>query len=218
MFSGIKKGQKHSILWYNYVVERYNIREVSVMKSIPQNEQKENNTQLTIDNFFSEFNISSFLKKSNFYKSKGVPCLIILKYLFSLIFTHKNFYRHLDSNNVDFKKDTVYRFLNSANYNWQRFLAYLSSVIINEKLNNLTNKKRERVFIVDDSIYERGRSKKVELLSRVHDHTDNSYKSGFQMLSLCWSDGNSTVPVGFNLVASSKEKNVLCGINKDIDK
>lgn len=188
------------------------------MKIIPQNNEKLNNSKLTIDNFFNSFKFASLLKKANFYKSKGISCLSILKYLFSLIFTHKNFYRHLESNETDFKKDTVYRFLNSVHYNWKELIASLSSIIINEKIKPLTKKKREKVFIVDDSIYERGRSKQVELLSRVHDHNDGKYKSGFQMLTLTWSDGNSTVPVAFNMVASSKEKNQLCMMNDSIDK
>ena len=188
------------------------------MTSIPQNTEMLNNSKLTLDNFFSAFKFSSLLRKANFYKSKGIPCLSILKYIFSLIFSHKNFYRHLETNELDFKKDTVYRFLNSVHYNWKELIASVSSIIINEKIKPLTKKKREKVFIVDDSIYERGRSKQVELLSRVYDHNDNRYKSGFQMLTLTWSDGNSTVPVAFNMVASSKEKNQLCKMNDSIDK
>ena len=52
----------------------------------------------------------------------------------------------------------------------------------------------------------------------MHDHTDGKYKIGYQMLTLGWSDGNSFVPIGFNLVASSEEKNVLCEKDNDIDK
>lgn len=111
---------------------------------------------------------------------------------------------------TEYKRDTIYRFLNSVHYNRKDLLASVSSIIINERIKPLTKKKREKVFIFDDSIYERGRSKKVGLLSRVHDHNDGKYKAGFQMLTLTWSDGNSTIPVAFNMVASSKEKNQLC--------
>lgn len=124
------------------------------MKIIPHNNEKLNNSKLTIDNFFNSINFVSLLKKSNFYKSKGVPCLSILKYLFSLIFTHKNFYRHLETNETKFKKDTVYRFLNSVHYNWKELIAFIASVTINEKIEPLTRRKREKVFIFDDSIYE----------------------------------------------------------------
>jgi hypothetical protein len=188
------------------------------MKIIPQYSEKLNNSKLTIDNFFNSFKFASLLKRANFYKSKGTSCLTIMKYLFGLIFTHKNFYRHLESNEPGFEKDTVYRFLNSVHFNWQELIASIASVIINDKFKPLTKKTREKVFIVDDSMFERGRSKKVELLSRVHDHNDGKFKSGFQMLTLTWSDGNSTIPVAFNMVASSKEKNQLCKMDDTIDK
>lgn len=55
---------------------------------------------------------------------------------------------------------------------------------------SLTSDERVNILIVDDSFYDRSRSKSVELLARVKDHTDNRYKKGFRMLTLDWSDGN----------------------------
>ena len=191
------------------------------MSIIPQNGcnvNEENDYINTINNFFSTFKVPSLIKKCNFVKTKGVSCLTIMKYLFTLVFHHKSIYRDLSTSEKGFKEDTVYDFLKSVRYNWSKLLGLLSSVIINDKLNGLTNKKREKVFIVDDSIYERNSSKKVELLSRVHDHNGNEYKLGYQMLTLTWTDGNSTIPVGFNLVASNKDKNLISGEDEEIDK
>ena len=54
----------------------------------------------------------------------------------------------------------------------------------------------EKAFLIlDDTPYDRSRSKKVELLSRVHDHSSRRYLNGFRMLTLGWSDGVSFVPV-----------------------
>ena len=74
------------------------------------------------------------------------------------------------------------------------------------------------VFIVDDSLYERGRSKKVELLSKVKDHTDGRYKKGFRMLTLGWSDGNTFCPVSFTHLSSAKSKNRYCEQTQNLDK
>ncbi len=60
---------------------------------------------------------------------------------------------------------------------------------------------------MDDSVFSRSRSKAVELLSRVHDHTTNTYVRGFRMLALGWSDGNSLIPLAFSLLSSAKETN-----------
>ena len=64
-----------------------------------------------------------------------------------------------------------------------------------DKFETLTSVKRVRVFIVDDSVKERERSKKVELLARIYDHVSDRFIRGFNLLTLGWSDGFSFVPV-----------------------
>ena len=48
---------------------------------------------------------------------------------------------------------------------------------------------------IDDSMFSRNCSKKVELLARVYDHVSHSYVKGFRMLTLGWSDGNTFLPL-----------------------
>jgi hypothetical protein len=55
----------------------------------------------------------------------------------------------------------------------------------------LTSDKTPKVFIVDDSLYNRNRSKKVVLLSRIHSHNENHFYCGFRLLTLGWSDGTT---------------------------
>jgi hypothetical protein len=73
-----------------------------------------------------------------------------------------------------------------------------------------------KVLIVDDSAYERNRSKKVELLARCKDHTNNCYYKGFRMLTLGWSDGHTFIPTDFAMLSSQTA--CLNGINENIDK
>ena len=54
-----------------------------------------------------------------------------------------------------------------------------------------------KVLIIDDSSYDRSRSKLVELLCRVYDHSTGRYLKGFRMLTVCWSDGVSCLPLDF---------------------
>lgn len=54
------------------------------------------------------------------------------------------------------------------------------------KLLSLVSSNRERVLIFDDSLYSRARSKTVELLARVHDHTTGQLVKGFRMLTIGW--------------------------------
>ena len=126
---------------------------------------------------------------------------------FCLVFTGKNLFRDLQADPAgnEIGKDTVYRFLNSVNANWRKFLHLLSAAVIRKQILPLTSEQTPKVFIVDDSLYNRNRSKKVELLARVHDHNENRYYCGFRLLTLGWSDGSTCVPVSFSLLSSAKE-------------
>ena len=82
----------------------------------------------------------------------------------------------------------------------------------------MTSNDRVNVLIFDDSLYSRSRSKAVELLSRVHDHSTGKYINGFRMLTMGWSDGNSFIPVAFSLLSSTNPNTQINGINENIDK
>jgi hypothetical protein len=84
--------------------------------------------------------------------------------------------------------------------------------------NSLTDDNRESVLIIDDSTYDRSRSKWVELLSRVYDHSTGRFLKGFRMLTLCWSDGVSFLPLDFTLLSSSDAKKRICENQKQMDK
>lgn len=136
------------------------------------------------------------------------------------MFGNKNLYQTLQKQDDADRpgKDTVYRFLNSSRFNWRRFLLLLSCGVIKSKLDPLTGEDRAKVLIFDDSLFSRGRSKAVELLANVHDHTTNKYVRGFRMLTLGWSDGSSFVPLRFSLLSSHKQTNRYVEMREDIDK
>ena len=171
-----------------------------------------------IDRFFNQINISKVLLKSNFYKESGFHCAVVLKELFSLKFFGKNLYQTLSvkSEELSFKKNTAYRFLNAGHFNWEKMLLTVMTNLISV-LDQLTGNDRQSVLIFDDSLFSRNRSKKVEMMAKVFDHTSHKFCKGFRMLTLGWSDGNSFLPVSFNLLSSSKEENVLCP-SKTLDK
>ncbi|WP_434565495.1 IS4 family transposase [Thermoanaerobacterium thermosaccharolyticum] len=169
----------------------------------------DNKVSTSIKSFFKKYRISAALRLSNAYKSKGIPVISIFEYLFCMIFTNRSMYMNMlmGTNQAGFKKDTVYRFLNSIHINWIRFTTWLSAQIINETITGLTSDKRVNVLIVDDSLFERSSSKKVELLAKVYDHAKKTYKYGFRLLTLGWSDGNTFLPVNGCLLSTENQKN-----------
>jgi hypothetical protein len=181
------------------------------MSIISQNNSNEVALLDCIHRFFSKHHVGKILKQCNGTKEKGVPSISLLRYKLGNIFVGRSMYmqQRTGSFKEDFSKNTFYRFLNSTRTNWLRFTTMLAADVVNNDLKNLTDDSRTNVFIVDDSLFNRSSCKKTELGSRVFDHTDMSYKKGYRMLTLSWSDGNTLVPVNSCLVASSKESNVI---------
>ncbi|TMN20808.1 IS4 family transposase [Lentibacillus cibarius] len=168
---------------------------------------------------FKELNVFRHLRNAGITKSFGFSCAYIFQLIFCLIFENKNWFRALESKQSGDipAKDTVYRFLNQSTFNWRRFLLSLASQTI-VKVSKLTRHDRPKVFILDDSSYDRNRSKDVELLARCFDHASQKMRfyKGFRMLTLGWSDGSTFLPVDFSLLSSKKSQ--INGISENVDK
>ena len=182
------------------------------MSSIPHTTDNGNSVSDFATKFMKRFHIGKLLFKCNAGKEKGIPVMDVFRFLFCMMFSDRSFYMQMKTGTFGegFSKNTIYRFLNNARTNWQRFTALLSASIINGFMKPLTDEKRKDVFIVDDSLFDRSRSKKTELLARVFGHCSMKYRSGFRMLTLGWSDGNSFVPVSHCLLSAAEDKNLLC--------
>ncbi len=166
---------------------------------------------------FQELGVLKHLRQAGSRKSFGYSCSQLFQLVFVLLFHQKNWFRLLESGKHQSYpgKDAVYRFLNHSGYAWRRFLTSLSSDAV-RRVANLTSNSCRSVFIVDDSMFERNRSKAVELLARFKDHATGAYYKGFRMLTLGWSDGHTFVPLDFALLSSAKTG--LIGITSGIDK
>ena len=165
----------------------------------------------TISTFMHQYRIGELLAKCNAYKEKGVSVVILFTFMLRMAFADRSVYMQMRTGRWSeaFKKNTYYRFLNSAKVNWERFLSLLSFRIIDEVFRPLTSDERKDVFIVDDSLYERAGYKKTELCARVFDHAKMRYTKGYRLLTLLWSDGNSSIPIGQRLLSSVNDKQIL---------
>ena len=172
-----------------------------------------------IKSTFKELNVLKHLRIAGITKSFGFSCAYIFQLIFCMIFENKNWFRMLENKKATDipAKDTVYRFLNQSTFNWRRFLLSLVASVIG-KVSKLTRHDRPKVLILDDSSYDRNRSKHVELLARCFDHASQKMRfyKGFRMLTLGWSDGATFLPVDFSLLSSKKSQ--INGISENIDK
>lgn len=171
-----------------------------------------------IDAFFKAFTIGSLLDRAGIRKRHGYHVCSLIKTIFTLPFIGKNFFRGIVINeDIDFGKDAAYQVLKCEKYNWRKLVLALA-VKLHGFFNHLTDEDRKNVLIIDDSTYDRSRSKLVELLCRVKDHSTGRYLTGFRMLTMCWSDGVSCLPIDFALLSSSNAKSRLQDIRKCLDK
>lgn len=172
-----------------------------------------------IFSFLQAFKVRSLFRRCNIRKRHGAAPFEIFTKIMQLPFTVQSFYHDVIAGDIPgMSKDTIYAFLNNPYYNWRRFLLSFSSTIIINFFEPLTSARREKVFIIDSSIYLRGRSKCTELLCWVRDYVNKCTVKGFKLLTLGWSDGNSFLPVDFVLQSSANEDKRINGIDPQIAK
>jgi len=186
------------------------------MNIVPQT-SAENQAFETSRRFCRDFQIGTWLNRANIRKINGHSCLSVFQFIFELVFSGRNLWRYLEREDAPFQKDTVYRLLNNPSYNW-RILLLLAARSVLRFLMPLTSEERENVFIIDDSLFARSRSKAVELLAKVYDHVAHRFMKGFRILTLGWSDGNTFIPVNFALLSSENPDKRLVEANSAIDK
>lgn len=166
---------------------------------------------------FDELSIFKSLSAANISKRNGTDVKTIFTLIFSLVF-HSHSYNQLINSKYHHdlpSKDSVYRFLSNSKFNWRKFLTLVSAKII-AMIDVLTDHHRVNVFIVDDSPYNRSRSKKTEMLSTIFDHASHKFYNGYHLLTLGWSDGATFVPVDFSLCSTVKK--LINGIDETLDK
>ena len=131
-------------------------------------------------------------------------------YAFALVFKNKSMYMDmlLGSNSADFAKDTYYRFMKSIHINWNRFTSMLAANISMDVIVPATSDDRINALIVDDSMFSRSCSQKVEMLAKIYDHAKKSFLYGFRMLTLGWTDGTTFLPVNQILLSSTSDSQV----------
>lgn len=200
--------------------QTYNNQKLVSMDNIQKRQQKQivNKHKVRIfTDYFETLKVGNLLAQVGIRKAKGSSPLSIFTVVFNLSFVGKNVYEGIVRNKaVTIGKDAVYSFLNCSTYNWRRFtLLFFSRIYI--LIRNLLDDSKEEVLILDDTTYDRNRSKSVELLSKVFDHTTGRFIKGFRMLTLGWSDGNSFLGIDFALLSSAKEKNRYTEANPFVD-
>ena len=135
-----------------------------------QEQQQAKRLHNRISSFMGDFKVGTLLSKSGIRKLRGAKPLAVFSVIFALPFGGVNFSRGIVQNrNLGFQKDSAYEFLKNPRYNWRKFMLSLVTVVV-RFFDVLTSEQREKMLIIDDSTYDRSRSKAVELLAWIFDH------------------------------------------------
>lgn len=126
-------------------------------------EQKQSFDQLAkeIKPAFQGLGVIKQLNGAGFKKKFGFTCAYLFRLEFVLLLHQKNWFRLLESDKSESlpEKDILYR-------SWRVFLAeilVITEPVTVERIEKLTYGTQDTVFIFDDSVFERNRSKKVEM-------------------------------------------------------
>ena len=172
----------------------------------------QNYPQANLSVFFRQFKLGGLLAQAGFRsRTIGMAPLAIIQFLVGLVCTERNLWRWFDEQPAEsrealpFQKSTVYALLKNPHVNWRHLLLTLS--VATTRWVKPFSRRRDAVFIVDDSLFDRHRSRTVDFLSRVYDHVEHRYRWGFRWLTIGWSDGTTFLPVLFSLLASQQVHN-----------
>ena len=190
----------------------------------PSNAQTENvaedlqNSMDTSSGFLDRFGVVKLPGECGAYKEKGVPVRVILLYVFNLMFSPMSKYYQIKMGTFheDFSKNTVYRFPGNIHMNWHMFLLRLSAAIIRYVAGLTDDKDNRYALLVDDTPLPKC-GKAMELVSKYFNHVTMGYEFGYRVLTLAWTDGVTTIPVRYSLLASSYDEKVRGIIRDDLD-
>ena len=205
----------------------YHIRKALSMKNNntkPSNVQTKNATedlQKSMDaasRFLDRFGAVKLLGECGAYKEKGVPVRVILLYIFNLMFSPMSMYYQIKMGafHENFSKNTVYRFLGNIHMNWHLFMLRLSAIIVRHVAGLTDDKDNRYALLVDDTPLPKC-GKAMELVSKYFNHVTMGYEFGYRVLTLAWTDGVTTIPVRYSLLASSYDEKVRGIIRDDLD-
>ena len=123
----------------------------------------QNHPDSRLSPFLLRLGLGQILKGAGIRKAAlGVAPHIVVQFLLGLIFSQRNFWRWLATrpdDDLPFRKDVVYRFLNDPRWHWRRLLSQVARDVY-PRVRPLS--QHEVVFALDDSLYARSRSKVVE--------------------------------------------------------
>lgn len=146
------------------------------------------------------FDIQRIFGQFESVKQSGIRVTMIMTTLLVMLFyrsrnIHSYFSRQLER---DGSKNPYYDLLGNEHINWRSLLYLFAKRYLSLSGRIAAHNGKTRALIFDDSPIEKS-GKKIEAVSKMHDHVTGRYLFGYKLLVCGYWDGDNFIPVDFSL-------------------
>ena len=161
-------------------------------------------TGLCLEDTIRFFDIQRIFGQFESIKQSGIRVTLIMTNLMVMLFyrsrnIHSYFSRQFGKlGDREGSKNPYYDVLGNENISWRTILYLFAKRYLNLSGRIVEYSGKIRALIFDDSPIEKS-GKKIEAVSKMHDHVIGRYIFGYKLLICGYWDGNNFIPVDFSL-------------------
>ncbi|MDD5596908.1 MAG: transposase [Victivallaceae bacterium] len=160
-------------------------------------------------NIRDEFNLAHFSRSGGVNKRTGVGISSLFETAIAmplfLVGTVQSFFSSSFRKIVASSQCAYYRFCQDARFNWRRTMFEVSKFIRKRETETALEAKYPSALIIDDSALEKS-GRRIEGISKIHDHCTGRKVTGYKLVMLSWFNGNYARTLDDSLTAEAKLK------------
>ena len=164
----------------------------------------DNKTGLCLEDTLKFFDVQRIFGKFEPIKRNGIRATLILTSLLVMLFyKNKNIHNYFSRQfgkltNSNGSKNPYYDLLGNEYISWRTILYLFAKRYLSLSTRIADHSSKIRALIFDDTVT--GKSgKKIEGVSKIHDHVSGRFVFGYKVLVCGYWDGNSFIPIDFSL-------------------
>jgi hypothetical protein len=164
----------------------------------------DNKTGLCLENTIKFFDIQRIFGQFELVKQSGIRVTMIMTSLLVMLFyrsksIHSYFSRQFGKQAVrEGSKNPYYDLLGNEKISWRTILYLYAKQYLRLSCRITSNCDKISALIFDDSPIEKS-GKKIEVVSKMHDHVTGRFLFGYKLLVCGYWDGGNFIPVDFSL-------------------
>lgn len=161
-------------------------------------------TGMCLEDTIRFFDIQRIFGRFESVKQSGIRVTMIMTTLLVMLFYRsRNIHSYFSRQQVrqlerEGSKNPYYDLLGNENINWRSLLYLFAKRYLNLSGRIAAQSHKIKALIFDDSPIEKS-GKKIEAVSKMHDHVTGRYLFGYKLLVCGYWDGDNFIPVDFSL-------------------